>query len=443
VKKLLLLLAFIAVLLPPPAQARPGALDISFGTRGKSIQSVPLNRRVEEHLSSPSLARLRDGRSVALAGNTLFVLRPDGRPDRRFGGGRIEVTSPADASLQLVDVAGDASGRILVAGTFDEDAFVARFTRDGALDPTFGLNGVLRTDFNLDPPPVTWWPDLPPSPPLTQLTGIALEPNGRIVLSGVHVKQLGACRGHVNYPYREAFVARISEGGDLDSSFGQKGVAFVPETPAIAPPTVVPGPSEALYLLDRPIWGECDVPLRQRVVRMGPNGAIEGSAHVADTEFGEYVKIPAIALDRRGRILMVEPGEGNAARVRRLAGDGFDRSFGKNGVARIGAPGFGRFIPSAVRVDQTGKIVVAGTTGLTDREGETRAILLARLTTGGTLDHHFGRDGKVLVRFGRHARMGPPNLALARGGTVLLGAEIARPSFPDGEGLAFARYLSH
>jgi uncharacterized delta-60 repeat protein len=441
-KKLLLLALIAMAAFPLPAEARPGALDPSFGTGGKSIWSVPLDRGQYERLSAPGLAKLPSGGSVVLAGDFLFALRPDGRLERRFGGGRVEVAAPDGSPLRLADVAVDAGGRILVVGTDDErdDSFVARYTPDGKLDPSFAQGGVLRTDFGMAPPSLNRFPERPePSPPLTRLNGIALDPDGRIVLSGTRVFHIGSCRGGINYLHREAFVVRLLEGGDVDSGLGQGGAVFVPRTPAVAPAALVPGSPGALYLMDGPVGGDCDFGYQRRITRLGSNGSPEGSFVVARPEFGASWDIAAMTVDRRGRILVAEHDEKGAV-VRRLAGGGFDRSFGKKGAVRLDPLGTGGFIPSAIQVDQTGKIVVAGF-NYPGFEEEPRKVLVGRLTAKGAVDRSFGSKGWSVTRFGRRSRVGPPDIALSKGGRVLLGAEITRPSLPGGEGIALARYL--
>lgn len=98
----------------------------------------------------------------------------------------------------------------------------------------------------------------------------------------------------------------------------------------------------------------------------------------------------ALALDRRGRILVADQPDGLA--VRRLTVDGRnDRGFGTGGKAVV----FDRNVAlaSVVALDDQGRVLVGG-------QRRTRAgggIVLARLTARGSLDTTFGTGGKVVL----------------------------------------------
>ena len=60
-------------------------------------------------------------------------------------------------------------GKIVVAGGISGDrALIARYLRDGRLDPSFGTGGIARQGFAL---PVS-------------VGGVAIQPDGRILLGG-------------------------------------------------------------------------------------------------------------------------------------------------------------------------------------------------------------------------------------------------------------------
>jgi uncharacterized delta-60 repeat protein len=207
-----------------------GALDPSFGTNGRSFVPFTAGSAEAEAVAiGPgggivlvgTMARATDGRrSFAVA-----RLRADGRPDRSFSGdgkttvafpsrsasardvvvradGRIViggiVSSPTGDLFGLVRlrpgglldtafdvdgkvltrfVAGDASlwalagapsGAIVAAGSAGYDLALARYAPNGALDRTFGGDGMVTTD-----------PEDPSS-----FRGVALQPDGRIVAAG-------------------------------------------------------------------------------------------------------------------------------------------------------------------------------------------------------------------------------------------------------------------
>ena len=99
-----------------------------------------------------------------------------------------------------------SDGRIVVVGTVaasrgsDPDLGIARFDRNGVLDPTFGTGGIVWDD---TPAEAEWALD------------VAVDANDRILVSGSRVSGGDA----------DAFVARYNAGGDPDAGFGNGGVA--------------------------------------------------------------------------------------------------------------------------------------------------------------------------------------------------------------------------
>jgi uncharacterized delta-60 repeat protein len=113
----------------------------------------------------------RQGGKVALA-----RYRTDGSRDPTFGGdGRVmtNLTPKIDTANGVVL---QPDGKIVAAGTageaegsFDSRFFVARYRTGGALDPTFGGDGVVRTNF---------------TDSFDDGIDVALQPDGRIVAAG-------------------------------------------------------------------------------------------------------------------------------------------------------------------------------------------------------------------------------------------------------------------
>jgi uncharacterized delta-60 repeat protein len=164
-----------------------GALDTSFGLGGWSqLDFGP-------HEAAKALALQPDGK-IVVAGSTrtsqaseiaVARLTPEGTLDTSFGLGAGYATSLA---LQ-------PDGKLLVAGSSGNDFAVARLTSPQAtLDPSYGIAGWSRLDFG----------------PFDHATGLALQPDGKIVASGYTVAS-----------GKSAFaVARLNPHGALDTSFG-------------------------------------------------------------------------------------------------------------------------------------------------------------------------------------------------------------------------------
>lgn len=131
--------------------------------------------------------------------------RSDGVPDPGFGSGGVMLPG---IDLGVADgVALTASGRILVAGSRvgpqgDRDLLVARFDPDGALDATFGVDGVTTVD-------VAGRDD--------RAADLVVDAEGRIVLVG----------SAASPTVLDLVLARCLPNGGLDPTFGQHGVLVV------------------------------------------------------------------------------------------------------------------------------------------------------------------------------------------------------------------------
>jgi uncharacterized delta-60 repeat protein/uncharacterized repeat protein (TIGR01451 family) len=189
-----------------------GTLDPSFGSGGLATLLLPLPSEIE------ALAVQPDGRIVAggvtfeplPVGSPIFVfalirLNPDGSPDLSFGLGGVVMTDffrPAFGAIFAIALQTDgrivASGEIFGPGPAQSPGFcVVRYNTDGSLDGSFGVGGIV----------------------ITQLAsafggGISILSDGRILVGG----------GAPNY----AAVARYNTDGSLDPTFGTGGIAFAP-----------------------------------------------------------------------------------------------------------------------------------------------------------------------------------------------------------------------
>jgi uncharacterized delta-60 repeat protein len=120
-----------------------------------------------------------------------------GRLDPSFGGDGRVITDPTPGRDVAGGVAIQPDGRIVVAGTADGRFAVVRYTVRGALDRTFGGDGIVMTRILR----------------YAEVSGVAIQADGRIVVVG------GARR-----PTGGAFaIARFRRDGTLDPTFGGDG----------------------------------------------------------------------------------------------------------------------------------------------------------------------------------------------------------------------------
>jgi uncharacterized delta-60 repeat protein len=176
-----------------------GMLDPSFGGDGKVTTPFPRN------VIASDIVVQSDGRIVVVGGDDEgFVLArylSDGSLDSSFGGDGKVRTDLVDGNA--TSVALQADGRIVVAG-FQNDRFaVARYTSQGAPDPSFGGgDGIVLTSFS----------------GLAFAFGVAVQSDGRIVVVGFKQRS-----------DRAVFAAvRYTASGGLDASFGGDGRVTTP-----------------------------------------------------------------------------------------------------------------------------------------------------------------------------------------------------------------------
>ena len=336
----LLLAGLSTVVLAPAAPAISGAgglrLDRTFGG-GQGFVTTPI-------AGATSLAygaALISGGKIVVAGQAsppsgngqVVVVRyqPNGRLDHSFAArGIFESVFPtADAPFIASAIARDGrTGKLLIAGGYGQGSMlVMRLTAGGQLDPTFGAH---RSGFAT-----------------VEVGGIAnslaIQPDGGILLGGSNANRNG----------RPFVVARFTRSGALDRTFGHRGVA------------------QALF------WN--------------PSAASSaGVTSLVSTRDGGVIAFGH--LDYIGGTGHGSGGHGSAG-VFRLTRRGLPfRAFGSRGQVQItffnGARVPQSWYPCAMAVDGRGRLTVTGGGG-THRY----ALLTARLTQRGRLDHSFGSAG--------------------------------------------------
>ena len=184
-----------------------GSLDSSFGVDG----TVTTNLGGFDSILA--LALQPDGKLVA-AGITrstgparVAVARYEsgGALDPTFGVGGVLISDLGGAPDAVVDaVSVDASGRILVAGNrqsgpvaTDRDFVVARFGSSGTPDASFGTSGLVTTDLG----------------GFDQLEDIVLEPDGKLVGAGFASGDIGLVR-YLGDPATIAAAIDVRPGSD-------------------------------------------------------------------------------------------------------------------------------------------------------------------------------------------------------------------------------------
>jgi uncharacterized delta-60 repeat protein len=342
-----------------------GALDRTFGSNGRV--RTDFAGRFEDALA---VAIQPDGKIVAVGsaaagrgdGMAVARYRSNGSLDGSFSrdGRRIINVGAANTAF---DVAIQARGGIVLAGTDGEDFVLLRLRADGSMDRGFGDRGVVRTDFN-------GFTDT--------ARAVAIGANGSIVAGGW--AQSEATR-------TDFALARYDKRGALDGTFGNDGRAT----------TDFLGYEDAItdLVLDRAggviasgsaggFPGDADQSTDVALARYDADGALDPSFGVGGTvrtDFGSFFDHgEGMVLQRDGKIVVgshsVGDGSSSAAVARYDADGDLDRSFGVGGIADSGAPVSSDDV-GGVALQSDGRIVVA-TAALTGDPAASFGFLVAR-----------------------------------------------------------------
>jgi uncharacterized delta-60 repeat protein len=174
-----------------------GNLDESFGNAGRVGTWFYYNDMVN------SIALQPDGKIIAAGQTTTpstnihaFALaryKTDGSLDNSFGSdGKVITDVGGYNGANSVKIQQD--GKIIAAGTADNNFAIVRYNANGSLDLSFDSDGIVKTDFGDG---------------YESASCIALQADGKIVVAGVHSNQFA--------------ISRYNDNGSLDNSFGDSG----------------------------------------------------------------------------------------------------------------------------------------------------------------------------------------------------------------------------
>lgn len=324
-----------------------GSIDNSFGVKG--VAKASSSPTYSSHANA--LALQADGKIIAAGSDSCLAMaryNTDGSLDASFGKGGIILETRLDTISFAKAVLIDAEGNILVGGSSmvslpDGMAFVvARYLNDGTPDPEFGNNGLVIIDVAPDPSLMG----------LDNLTALALQPDGKIVISGMS----GA----------NATLIRLNSNGSLDKSFGVDGIILTNFTTngysgysalAILPNGKILATGHAFdgknyFILSRYDQSGSPDP------GFGTNGLVMVSYDPAS--YGGS----AILLQADGKIItggnFFDNGTAECALVRYNANGTPDNTFGNNGMIKTRIGNYSYLESMAMQVD--GKLVIAGST---------------------------------------------------------------------------------
>lgn len=394
-----MVLAFTAT-----AFGQAGKLDSTFGNGGIATQQAVVSNATNFY-SVSAVAVQGDGKIVVAAGvphtggftiPALLRFLSNGSLDKSFGTNGVASLASSFGGFGALAIQTD--GKILAAtnAASSADGEVVRFTSGGKLDSSFGRNGAVSFE-------------------LTAITGLALQPDGRILAS---VQPL------VNTKFE---VTRLLADGATDTSFGTNGLAFPPGGN---------GPLQVLANGEILVFGGL-------ISRLTSSGAIDEqfgvSGQLLAPNSGQAVAasgdiLTALALDNDPTV----PSAGLAALAYQSTGIG-DPAFGRNGGVSTPFAGFPRIAAAGMSLESSGSIVELGTVSNTTEA----ALGLVRYTPQGQLDTTFGSGGTVTTSFGSNATTTASAITIQSDDKIVAAGTVVSASLHGqfNTSLVVARYL--
>ncbi|MEO7660460.1 MAG: hypothetical protein ABIV48_12675 [Pyrinomonadaceae bacterium] len=332
-----------------------GTLDPSFG--GNGIVLTPVGSSEDEAFGMT----VQPNGNIVLVGQSSNGIKSDIAVVRYNSNGTLDTTFDLDGKMTVSPTQGNAlarsvalqpDGRIVIAGVglnpSNFDIILIRLMPDGALDTTFdgntGVgNGIVITQVGAGS---------------DQAYGVAVLPNGKIVVAGYYVATVST----------DTVLMRYQADGVLDTSFGTGGLAIHSFSTADT--------DEALSMVMQPdgkiVIAGCirdGTPNDFLVARFESNGSRDltfGSNGFLIVPFSSATDIAlGVALQTDGKIVAVgfgNNGSNNDFAVARVNPNGsLDTSFSDDGrdLTMIGS---NTDVANAVAIQPDGRIVVAGRT---------------------------------------------------------------------------------
>jgi uncharacterized delta-60 repeat protein len=348
------------------------------------------------------------------AGFAVVRLLPNGALDTTFGtNGLVTTLIGTTGFYSAVTLQND--GKILAAGGAEfatgkrsYDFAVARYFTDGGLDQGFGDGGVSTTDFGS----ANFTDDYPQS--------LAVLPDGRILLGGYST--VNGVQSTTNYS-----LARYNADGTPDATFGTGGKVSIDvhgtaDTPGVA--ALLAGGKMVVAGVSAQTTSNSaanDI----SAVQLTVNGTLDTSFADAGVftasvnPSSNYPVIASLAVDPLGRAVLAghsTTGGPNDFNLFRLTANGaVDQTFADAGLATTDFSSRADQCASVV-LQGDGKLVAGGTSGI-GAISDTYGNALARYQPNGALDLTFGTAGRVLTA-------PPPNTKLGISGMVLDGCSI-------------------
>ena len=344
---------------------RRGRLDNSFDGNGKLTDHV---RQGDTHYTGTAVQS--DGKIVAAGytwngSNYDFALaryNTDGSLDNTFSGNGKKITDFGSGDDKARAIAIQSDGKIILAGSADDNFGLVRYNTDGTLDHSFDGDGIVTTDFGSS----------------DSATSVIIQSDGKIVAGG-------------------SALARYNTNGSLDLSFDGDGKLTTPFDASH------PFSCKAIALQnDGKIVTAGNSNGDGIFARYNSDGSADNSFGINGVQFiyiltqGEVWQGRSIGIQNDGKIVVggdhgyyYRNARSSFALLRLNTDGSFDATFGDDGMVFTSPGSADLDYGTSVLIQSDNKIILAGYS----YNGSSDDFAIARYNTDGSLDNTFSGDG--------------------------------------------------
>jgi uncharacterized delta-60 repeat protein len=375
-KKKLLYISTLLLLSSLVAISQDGTLDPSFDGDGVVVtdffgdvdQSYTIIQQADGKIVSSGFSDIGENHVLSR-----YLL--DGSLDTSFGtnGKVINDFNNEPNFIYYASIQQQADQKLVTATTHrlvsgDQDFFLVRYLENGDLDPSFGNNGTVMTDYGVD-----------------ILASASLLPDGKIVAGGW--SRVGSSTYVV--------ITKYLPNGDLDTSFGVDGITttYINDEPTIVFPLVVQTDGKFLVAFRKEETNNLQTLILHRYLTNGTLDLSFGTNGILVTNLVAGNIYGSIATKENGDIVVAMRLGPSVVILTQFTSDGtLDTSFGTNGVTNISVP---YVAPVDILLDQDENILVSGN----NFGFEVGDYYISRFDTNGFLDTSFGTNGTTVLDF--------------------------------------------